>query len=73
MGCDSVRTQLPQKTPGQASVPTLLGNFGQVCFLLKALDLPACVVLVGMKSSGSQGNCLQLRDPSSVFACFDFP
>lgn len=30
MGCNSVRTQLPQKTLGQASIPTLLGNFGQV-------------------------------------------
>lgn len=30
MGCNSVRAQLPQKTLGQTSVPTLLGNLGQV-------------------------------------------
>lgn len=30
MGCNSVRTKLPQKTLGQASISTLLGNFGQV-------------------------------------------
>lgn len=30
MGCNSVRAQLPQKTLGQAGIPTLLGNFGQV-------------------------------------------
>lgn len=30
MGCNSVRTELPQKTLGQASISTLLGNFGQV-------------------------------------------
>lgn len=37
MGCNSVRAQLPQKALGQAGISTLLGNLGQVCFLLKSL------------------------------------
>lgn len=60
MGCNSVRTQLPQKTLGQASIPTLLGNFGQVCFLLKVRDVHAFMILVGIKSSGNQGIVYEL-------------
>lgn len=47
MGCNSVRTKLPQKTLGQASISTLLGNFGQVCFLLKVLNAHAFMMFGG--------------------------
>lgn len=35
MGCNAVRTQLSQETFGQTSVPTFLGNIGQVNIKLK--------------------------------------
>lgn len=49
MGCNSIRIKLPQTALGQTSIPTFLGNFGQV----NMLKTFYCELFVGRESRES--------------------